>query len=240
MPPGLLSGARIEITLEEFGRAFGAAVGGHGATTYTVENPQIVCLAHELSDNSQRVLNEESVENGLEYTYTRVFTTVEPSTSNTVNIQVKKAVSQGLRAFAVPIPAASVATQNEDDSFRSDLPFTRYQYRIGSSFYPQQKIDTLAEGFWTTLNLYNKSPASSWFSSALSYDEYTYGGLPNGPNLIMGAGFETDQRLNLTGVNGAPKSIEQIAFQPCYLENSCVLNACLNLQMSNNQLLVSA
>jgi hypothetical protein len=108
MPPGLLSGARIEITLEEFGRAFGAAVGGHNATTYVVDNPIIVCLAHELNDNSQRVLNEESVENGLEYTYTRVFTTVEPTAASSVNIQIKKAVAQGLRAFAVPVASSDV------------------------------------------------------------------------------------------------------------------------------------
>ena len=74
MPPGLISGARVEITLEKFARAFGPLVKPSGdttstsATTYSVNNPIIICLAHELSDNSQMVLNEESVENGLEYT----------------------------------------------------------------------------------------------------------------------------------------------------------------------------
>ena len=222
MPPGLLSGARIEITLEEFGRAFGAAVGGHNATTYFVNNPIIVCLAHELNDNSQRVLNEESVENGLEYTYTRVFTTVEPTAASSVNIQIKKAVAQGLRAFAVPVSSDDVNTQNSSQSFIATLPYSRYQYRIGSAFYPQQRVDTTAEGYWTTLNLYNKSPCSSWYSSSLSFDEYSTDAVSTGPNHIMGAGFETDQRLNLTGVpinNSATLTLEATTPLPAQVHN---------------------
>ena len=214
--PGIISGSRIEITLEEFGRAFSDHVGGQTGSTYTVENPIIVCMAHELSDNSQRVLNEESVENGLEYTYTRVFTTVEPTTQTSINIQVKKAVSRGIRAFAVAVDQASSVAQDSDQSFTAPSPYTKYQYRVGSQFYPQQRIDTLAEGYWTTLNSYNKSPLSSWFSAAMSFDEYTQAididnGNLNGPNFIMGAGFETDSRLNLTGVpinNSATLTLE--------------------------------
>lgn len=222
MPPGLLSGSRIEITLEEFGRAFGAGLLGHAATTYTVTNPIIVCLAHELGDNSQDVLNEESIETGLEYTYTRVFTTVEPTSSTSVNIQVKKAVAQGLRAFAVPVLATTVASQASSASFTSNLNYTRYQFRVGSAFYPQQRVDTHAEGFWTTMNLYNKSACSSWFSSTLSFDEYDNDALDVGPNLIMGAGFEQDQRLNLTGVpinNSATMTLEATTVTPSGIYN---------------------
>jgi len=217
MPPGLLSGARIEITLEgNFGRCFGAAVDTQGGTRYFIDNPVIVCMAHELSDNSQRVLNEESVENGLEYTYTRVFTTVEPTTQSAINIQIKKAVSRGIRAFAVPVATAKVNDQVERFSFNGLAPYSKYQWRVGSQFYPQQKIDTISEGYWTTLNAYNKSPLSSWFSSSMSFDEYstavdTANGNLNGPNYIMGAGFETDSRLNLTGVpinNSATLTLE--------------------------------
>lgn len=193
MPPGLMSGARIEIVLESFLRAFGPSVGTGAGTTYTITNPIITCLAHELSDNSQRVLNEESVENGLEYTYTRVFTAVEPSASNTLNIQVKKAVSQGRKAFAIAPLTASVNTQ-VNDSFDSGLVYSRYQYRIGSSFYPQQRIDTRTEGFYTTLNMYDKPSTSAWYNQAITYDEYA------GAKNILGAGFETDSRLNLSGV----------------------------------------
>lgn len=204
MPPALCSGSRIEITLEKFGRAFNPAVGSHDATTYTVSNPVITTLAHELSDNSEMVLNEESVENGLEYTYNRVFTDKQPLTSGTVNIQVKKAVSQGLRAFSVPLVTTDLTLQSTVAAYTSPVGFNSYQYRIGSQYYPQQKVDSPVEGFWTTMNLYNKSPQSSWFSSSLSFDEYL-------TTTVMGAGFETDQRLNLTGVpinNSATLALE--------------------------------
>lgn len=202
-PPGLLSGARVEITLEEFGRAFSAAAGTGNATTYTITNPIIVMMSHELTDNSQAVLNDESVDNGLEYTYTRVFTAVEPSTSNTLNIQVKKAVSMGMRAFATSVETANLTDQAQL-SFSDGLVYSRYQYRVGSNFYPQQRIDTQTEGFYTTLDIYNKNETGGWFPSTMSYDNYL-------GNTIMGASFETDSGLNLTGVpinNSATLALE--------------------------------
>lgn len=194
MPPGLLSGARIEITLESFGRAFSADVGASVATTYTVENPVIICMAHEMTDNTQATLNEVSVENGLEYTYCRCFTAVEPSTSNNINIQIKKAVSQGLRAFAVPVKSADYEARNAD-SFWSDLPFTNYQWRVGSLFYPQQRVDSHIEGYITTTSIYDKGRVSGWNPPAISYDDYA--GVA--PNFIQAAGFEQDSTINLAG-----------------------------------------
>ena len=194
MPPGLLSGARIEISLENFGRAFDAAFNAQAGTSYVVNDPIITCMAHELTDSSQRVLNEESVENGLEYTYTRVFTAAEASASDTINIQVKKAVSQGLRAFAAPIPTATLNAQGPDSFISNINGYSNWQYRIGSNFYPQQRVDSTVEGYYTTLNIYNKNDTDGWFSNDLSYDEYLE------DFSIMGAGFETDSRLNLTGV----------------------------------------
>jgi hypothetical protein len=205
MPPGLLSGARIEITLESFLRAFGEQIGVTvPSTSYTITNPIIVCQTHELSDNSQAVLNDESAENGLEYTYTRVFTSKEPTANANINHQVKKAVSQGIRAFEEE--EKLTATQ----AFSSNLPFTQYQFRVGSNYYPQQRIDTLNEGYWTTNALYNKNTTAGWFSNALTYDEYAAVGTLVG-NVILGGSFETDSRLNLSGVpinNSATLTLE--------------------------------
>ena len=196
MPPGLVSGARIEITLESFGRAFSANQGSDDSKTYTVTNPIIVMMSHELGDNSQRVLNEESTESGLEYTYPRVFTTLEPSSSNTVNIQIKKAVAQANRVFAVPI-LSSGATSQAADSFNSSLVYTRYQYRVGSLFYPQQRIDTRVEGFMTTLNSYGKLTNMGWYSPHLTYDQYVDS--ENG-RTILGVGLMKDDKINISGV----------------------------------------
>ena len=195
MPPGLLSGARIEITLEEFGRAFSEDVGTAAATTYIVTDPVIICLAHTLNDSSQAVLNEQSVTNGLEYTYPRAFTAVEPSTSNSVNIQVKKAVSQGMRAFAVPV-ASLEYNDRASDSFYSSLIYDKYQFRVGTHFYPQQRIDSLVEGYLTTTNIYNKAYVSSWDPPALSYEDYAGA---TTQNYIQGAAFESDALLNISG-----------------------------------------
>ena len=193
MPPGLLSGARIEIVLEQFGRAIGPPKGAPTApTTYTITDPMIICMSHELSDSSQSTLNEVSVENGLEYTFNRVFTTVEPSASGSINIQVKKAVSQGLRAFDIPIDSAKYNALAEQ-SFSGALAYTNYQFRIGSNFYPQQKVDSDVEGYYTTQNIYDKHSTAGWYSNGLSATEYV------DAQRAMGAGFETDSRLLLSG-----------------------------------------
>jgi hypothetical protein len=215
MPPGLLSGARIEITLESFLRAFGAQVGPTVlSTSYTITNPVIVCQTHELSDNSQAVLNDESADNGLEYTYTRVFTSKEPTANTTINHQIKKAVSQATRAFAVAIDSDEEEKLTSTQAFSSNIPFTdnssSWQWRIGSNYYPQQRVDTLSEGYWTTNGIYSKNVDSGWFSNSLSYDEYAAVTGQIG-NTIFGGSFETDSRLNVSGVpinNSATLTLE--------------------------------
>jgi hypothetical protein len=193
LPPGLLSGARIEIVFEAPGRVFGPAVGTCALTDYVISNPYIECMSHELSDNSQRVLNEESVENGLEYTYNRVFSTLEPSAAGTLNIQVKKAVSQGLRAFCMPIVQAEAAADTAE-SFSGSLAYEKFQWRIGSSFFPQAMVDSQEEGLYVSQNVYNKHAVSGWYANDMTVDFY------KDKQPVMAAGFETNQRLNLSGV----------------------------------------
>jgi hypothetical protein len=215
MPNGLISGARIEITLEAYERAFGAPQGGMVSSSqgYTITDPEIVCLQHSLSDNSQRVLNEESADNGLEYTYTRVFTSVDQLTAETQNIQIKKAVSQGLRCIGCSITSSNLEALAAN-SFYGDNKYTLLQYRIGSEFYPQQKMSSEVEIYNHSMNTYNKQPASSWWSTNYSIDEY-FDPAEVDPevcfNMVVGSSFESDQRLNLSGVpinNSATLSID--------------------------------
>ena len=216
LAPGALSGARIEIVLEDTFRAIGPginsanveAVNGVPITSYTVSNPFIECLSHELTDNSQRVLNQESVSNGLEYTFNRLYTTVETSSQRNINIQVKKAVSQGLKAFCIPILANDAVGQNAE-SFSSSLGYINYNFRVGSRFHPQQKVDTVEEGYYVTQNIYNKHKTAGWYSNNMTVDDY------KALQPVMGASLETDQALNLSGVPiNNSNTLEFTAFVP--------------------------
>jgi hypothetical protein len=199
LAPGGLSGARIEIVLEETARAIGPGINvvpdveSAPITSYTVTNPFIECLSHELTDNTQRVLNQESVANGLEYTFNRLYTTVETSSQTNINIQIKKAVSQGLKAFCIPILATD-ATGADSESFSSSRTYLNYNYRVGSRFHPQQKVDTPEEGYYITQNIYNKHKTAGWYSNNMTVDNY------KDLQPIMGASLETDAALNLAGV----------------------------------------
>ena len=207
MPNGLISGARIEITLESYARAFGTEQGTMNSTdTYTISDPVITCLYHTLTDNSMRVLNEESTENGLEYTYTRVFTTSEPTSQTASNIQIKKAVAQGVRALSCCIATDKLADSAEN-SFDGDYAYTSAQWRIGSMFYPQQRMDNLTDIYQHSMNTYNKQPSSDWWGFNYDIDNY----YDSTRNMIIGSSFETDQRLNLSGIpinNSATLTLE--------------------------------
>ena len=200
IPASLLSGARIEIVLESSARALGNT--GTTSQEYLVSNPVILMKHHELNDQTQKILNEESANNGLEYTYTRVFSTREANVSTTsLNIQVKKAVSQSLRAFTVPVLTASVAN-GDADSLSTDgaKVYSQYQYRIGSQFYPQQKVVSQKEGYFVSLDAMGDRNRNSYQTSGnVSYAEYD-NSTGTGAFNVMAAGFETNQLLNLSGV----------------------------------------
>jgi hypothetical protein len=213
MCPGLVSGCRIEIILESRERALGDGIGtyaggGTPVTTYQVNDPVIIMMSHMLTDNSERVLNEESVENGLEYSYERVFTTANPLSQGTVNIQMKKAVSMANKAFAIPVLTSDYADSTSEESFNSNAFYANWQWRIGSAFYPQQRVDSDFEGMYTVLNAYSKNTTSGWWSSYLEYDTYKEA------TSVVGAGFETESALNLSGV-------------PVNNSATCTLNATL-------------
>jgi hypothetical protein len=198
MPASLASGARIELTLESIGRAFGEAVTLSQPDTYTINDPSIVCLQHTLTNNSERVLVEEASATGLEYTYNRVFTTSEPISQNTQNIQIKKAVSQGLRVFATSILTAKLDSITAD-SFNGDNDFKEVQFRVGSNFYPQQRIGASpVEQYQQVMNVYNKQPNAGTWGIAYTVDDYI-GNVDLPKNVIQGVDLQSNARLNSSG-----------------------------------------
>ncbi len=157
IPSHMLSGARIEITLENVGRAL---TGANGNTTYTVEKPTFNLMEHTLNDNTLKVLTEESANNGLEYVYDRVFCSIETTNNNTLHTQIKKAVSQ---ATSVITSVHTAANQSDltADSFACINPgagvFQKYQYRVASNYFPQIAVDNVEEAFMVSQSTFNQA-----------------------------------------------------------------------------------
>lgn len=144
LPPQLLSGARIEIELEEAAQAVFGVVG----VNYVVYNPEIQLDESTVNDNILKILSEESANNGLEITYDRVFSQKESiGTQTTFNTQIKKAVSQCTKVVVVPINSAE-QNQSIYDSFKSlngSAEFKKYQFRLASNYFPNQEVNSIAE-----------------------------------------------------------------------------------------------
>lgn len=142
IPPQILSGSRIEIQLESSAKALISTTGG----SYKVIKPEIVLMEHALNDNSNKIIVEQSANNGLEYVYPRVFSVVENSTASEFNTQVKKAVSQACACYVLPklTGAQGDITQNSFITLNGTGNFQQFQVRVGSNYYPHQSIEDLS------------------------------------------------------------------------------------------------
>lgn len=172
IPPHLLAGSRLSISLETFSRALFSA----GACTgYTITNPTLTLMSHTLNDNTMKAISIEA-QNGLEYSYPRTFVSSEASTNLSYTTQVKKAVSQATSVTTVVCPTAS---QNSiaSDSFLSivnPVATTSFQYRIGSTYMPQQVVTSNKETYMITKAAYDSSRNKS--ITTASHADFQTGG----------------------------------------------------------------
>jgi hypothetical protein len=152
MPSMVLSGLRVEIewaTPEEaflvtsaFSRAAGqdADQVDQAITGYSIENPFISIRAVQLTDATQRSLNELSATNGLELVYCDYERTDRTEATQTLNMEIRKAASRALKAIVVNRTTAETNSASFD-SFRTRLwDYTQYQWQLGSLYYPQQPV----------------------------------------------------------------------------------------------------
>lgn len=205
VPPQLASGLQLELILDDYRtsiRQANAVVGATGGaiTGYTMSSIALMLDAVELTDDTQKTLNYESASNGLEYSYQRVFTATQDVVAgvSSVSQQVRKAVSQAVRAQTVMTRTSSRFDLTRDSFVTGQFDVTRFQYRLGSLYFPQQMIETTGYGDWQeTYMLFletfgklthpDKEPAIS--TSLFDYQASS-----------LCVSLEKDQALNLSGL----------------------------------------
>ena len=91
LPPQLASGLRTELVFEHYRTALFQKTGA--VTGYNITDMRMVLDTLDLTDDTQRTINMESVSEGLEYAYERVYTAVSqvPSLQLQLASQVRKA-----------------------------------------------------------------------------------------------------------------------------------------------------
>lgn len=200
MPPHLASGLQIEILFADYRTAIVQTGVGSDVTGYTVENIQFALDCVTLSDDTQKTLNMEAAQSGLEYTYPRVYTSTNSIQSTSVNAQVRKAVSQACKVTSTLISQAAVLEVGSDSLESVAWDVSTWQYRLGGLYFPQESLSdpTGVESFLSVQNAFNKSQFS-FKENAISVEQFQNTG-NNGGYGVMCQSLERDQVLNLTGM----------------------------------------
>ena len=185
LPPQLASGLHIEIVFENTDIALvRPGVGGWGLTDYHITDISFMLDTVELSDETQKTLNMESADNGLEWVTPRIYTTKTsiPAGQQQVSVQVRKSCSQATMAYSV-LQNSSILSQSLNtqinDSFNSLPPAPNsnvsWQYRIGSLFFPQQPVteyaNRLIESYHQALYAFDK-PKHPFHEGAVSFADF--------------------------------------------------------------------
>lgn len=197
IPAGLASGMRIEMTLDVAGRALVNELGGAGRTlSYTMTDPVFYMMSHSLNDPTQAMLMQNSAETGLEYTFPSYFNTPLTTNANSINEQVKRAVSQATSVFAAAYLTGD-SVNEEKDSFGSipSARFADFQWRVGSQYYPQQTVTNSTEAWYVSEGAFNKLRDMMTFPANVSKTDYDTGG-----KFLVATALETDSLLNLSGI----------------------------------------
>ena len=173
LPPQLASGLHIEIVFENTNTAICVPTDFPGTITdYDVKDIHFMLDTVELSDETQKALNMESADNGLEWVTPRVYTAITslPSGQTQTSVQVRKSCSQATMAYSVLQDTSDLNVVTQDSMNSKDIGGLRninWQYRIGSLFFPQQPVVEKS----VTANPGNFITAQSYFEALYAFDK---------------------------------------------------------------------
>lgn len=181
VPPNLMSGLRIEITLAAPFDAFCSLNQTTPITTlasYTVDAVEIHLKTHELADAFQRKIQEMSV-GGLNYLYKEHFhNIVSPGANSNINFDVKKACSKAITARIMTRLSTSLSASGKDRMASAPFNYIKYQAHIGSDYFPNAplqldatpSINNINESYYYTM--YAQDKLETWNPSGVTPLEY--------------------------------------------------------------------
>ena len=197
LPPQLASGLRIEIVFEDYATALFQKSGT--VTGYNVTDIRFVLDTVDMTDDTQRTINMESASEGLEYAYERVYTAISqvPSLQLNLSMQVRKAVSQACFATALSFKSANRVDVTQDSFKTNGFPYKSYQFRLGSLYFPHQRVITgvndIAEPYTLAMATYDKL-RHPFAETSVSVSNYING------QAVLATSFEKDMSLNMSGL----------------------------------------
>jgi hypothetical protein len=160
----------------------------------------------QLTDATQRSLNEHSAVHGLEIVYPDFDLSTAPAPNTDFNQEIRKACSRALKAFSVVRDKNKVASlQTISDKGQCDeWNIERYQWRLGALYFPHQpvvhpgsndesKLMTSKEAYFHTLDCFGRIAPNGVYSN-VTYAEFcrNFG--------LVACSLERSSLFNLSGV----------------------------------------
>ena len=150
-PNVLCRGMRLELTLEGAAQALVITNTGVPATdvaTYILSNVELHLDSYRLSDGALNMLNQQSATNGLVLQYKDYENAQfnKPNTATSASYEMRKTCSMAMGAIAIVRETANLNSE-EKDGFKNIAlqESNEYQWRIGSTYLPVQKIAGLKQ-----------------------------------------------------------------------------------------------
>lgn len=142
LPPQIMEGLRIELTLASVGEALQEDSVNPAPTTYTIKNAEIHSDAFDIADQFKRKVAEMSARQGLilvhkEYFHSSVGTS---GATKSYNFDIKKACSKACRNFTILRDPTDIDDVTEDSLNAEPYSVIRYQAHVGQDYVPNQPI----------------------------------------------------------------------------------------------------
>ena len=196
LPPQLASGLHFEITLEDFRTALFQKVAG--ITGYNLESLYFQLDTVQMTDDTQRTVNDISANTGLEYAFNRIYTSQSqlPISQLSLSQQIRKAVSQACYVTSITLSQADKVDITKDSLNAIPFNYDSFQYRLGSLYFPNQAITDAQDGveaYTIAQSTYDK------MKHAYNAGSITIANFVSKHGILSGS-FEKDTSLDISGL----------------------------------------
>jgi len=148
VPAELMSSLSLHWDLESLNNSI-MKDGAFSAGSYTISNPKVLTVNHRLTDDTHTSLREQAKDNFLELN----FSSYHHQSQNITSTHNEIISRSTMRALGVRSVYRLTANLNDDtkDTFASDNKLNQVQARLGSTFYPNQRLTDPKVIYYATL-----------------------------------------------------------------------------------------
>ena len=198
-----MEGLRLEITLANPAATVAPFDSAFPLTTVTsVVTPELHYDCFTIADQFARKIIDMSARSGLKLLYEEAFHTLVVANTTTINFDIKKACSKGLRLMLIPRDSAVVGVVNNDPVASNPYPFLTQQINIGSEYIPNQKLTTGVDSKTFLEAYYQTMFAHNALGGSTSIAPIDYLGSANRTTYNSAMTCFTLNKSNVTGLNG--------------------------------------